>query len=73
MPAIVQKFVETRDLVKLQPLYDSLIASYGSRDIGDAFRLHEKVLLLQLVYPMDELHAPMHPEHAFAPGSLNPG
>ncbi len=104
MPAIVQKFVETRDLVKLQPLYDSLIASYlddvekyspgdrftrilrfvisqssyyaaarirfegfgkstfGSRDIGDAFRLLEKALLLQLVYPTVELQAPIIPD-----------
>jgi len=73
MPAIVQKFAETRDLVKLKPLYDSLIASYGSRDIGEAFRLLEKPLLPQLVYPKVELQAPMHPEHACAPVSLNPG
>ena len=104
MPAIVQKFLETRDLVKLQPLYDSLIASYlddvekyapndrfvrilrfvisqsfyypstrikfqgfgkstfGSRDIGDAFRLLEKALLLQLVYPTVESRQPLIPD-----------
>ena len=104
MPAIVKKFVETRDLVTLQPLYDSLIASYlddvekyapndrftrilrfvirqsfyyaatrikfegfgkstfSSRDIGDAFRLLEKALLLQLVYPSVESRQPIIPD-----------
>jgi len=104
MPAVVEKFLRTGDLVKLGPLYDSLLASYlddvekyapserfvqilrfvvrqsfyyasarikfqgfgkstfGSRDIGNAFRLLEKALLLQLVYPTVETRQPLIPD-----------
>lgn len=104
MPKIVQEFNETRDFVRLQLIYDSLIASYSddvekytpkdpfarilrflirqsfyfagsrikfqgfgkspysSREIGEAFRLLEKTMLLRLVYPSVETRLPLIPD-----------
>jgi len=104
MPAVVEHYLETTDLVRLRPVYDSLIASYlddvekyapservvqilrfvikqsfyfassritfqgfgksvfNSRDIGNAFRLLEKAMLLSLVYPTIETRQPLIPD-----------
>ncbi len=93
MPEIVNNYAKNRNLTILQPIYDSLFASYmndvekyarnstmtqvirhivksmsveagnrikfqhfgqsnyGSREVGEAFRVLEKALLLYLVYP----------------------
>jgi predicted AAA+ superfamily ATPase len=104
MPKIVQQYCDTSDLVRLKPIYDSLIASYlddvekyapndqfsrilrflirqsfyfagsritfqgfgksaySSREVGDAFRLLEKTMLLRLVYPSVETRPPLIPD-----------
>ncbi len=104
MPGVMMKYLETADLVRLRPVYDSLIASYlddvekyapsdrfvqilrfiirqsfyfassritfqgfgksayNSRDVGNAFRLLEKAMLLSLVYPSVETCQPLIPD-----------
>ncbi|MBN1199868.1 MAG: ATP-binding protein [Bacteroidales bacterium] len=104
MPAVMVKYMEINDMVKLRPIYDSLLASYlddvekyapsdrfvqilrfiikqsfyfasfritfqgfgkstyNSRDVGNAFRLLEKAMLLSLVYPSVETSQPLIPD-----------
>lgn len=104
MPEVVSKYIETRDLIRLQPIYESLLVSYiedvekyapnellkhvlsflirrsflfaatrikfqgfgksnyGSKEVGEAFRLLEKTMLLRLVYPSVETKPPLVPD-----------
>jgi len=103
MPEIVQKYVNTKDLVSLESIYQSLIAGYNddvekyatssagvnyirhiirtgmnyagqrikfekfgeseyrSREMGESFRLLEKTMLIELVYPVSHTVFPLLP------------
>lgn len=103
MPEIIQKYVNSRDLVTLANIYQSLLAGYSddvekyarsnagvnyirhiigtgmnyagqrikfekfgesdyrSREMGEAFRLLEKTMLIELVYPVSHTHFPLLP------------
>jgi len=103
MPEIVQKYVNTKDLVSLESIYQSLIAGYNddvekyatssagvnyirhiirtgmnyagqrikfekfgesdyrSREMGESFRLLEKTMLIELVYPVSQAVFPLLP------------
>ena len=104
MPEAIQQYAETKDVVAIEDVYETLvqaykddaekyvvgnkltdtvrfILSYGwafagetitlgnfansgykSREVGDAFRLLEKALLLELVYPVSSTQMPVIPE-----------
>ena len=104
MPEAIQQYAETKDVVALEDVYETLvqaykddaekyvvgnkltdtvrfILSYGwafagetitlgnfansgykSREVGDAFRLLEKAMLLELVYPVSSTQMPVIPE-----------
>ena len=104
MPEAVKQYAETRDIVALEDVYETLvqaykddaekyvagnkltdtvrfILSYGwasagetitlgnfansgykSREVGEAFRLLEKAMLLELVYPVSSTQLPLVPE-----------
>ena len=103
MPEVVQKYVNTKDLVSLESIYQSLIAGYNddvekyattssgvnyirhiirtgmnyagqrikfekfgesdyrSREMGESFRLLEKTMLIELVYPVSQAVFPLLP------------
>lgn len=103
MPEVVQKYVNTKDLVSLESIYQSLIAGYNddvekyattssgvnyirhiirtgmnyagqrikfekfgesdyrSREMGESFRLLEKTMLIELVYPVSQTVFPLLP------------
>lgn len=109
MPEIVDSYAKNRDLVSLNPIYQSLIVSYlddvekyaprdssvqyirhilnvgfkfgaqrikferfgesdyRSREIGEAFRLLEKTMLLELVYPTGSYKVPFIPDYKKSP------
>jgi predicted AAA+ superfamily ATPase len=109
MPAVVDKYSKTRDIVSLAVLFDSLINSflddiekysrnqsmarvirhvmeqsfyftgsritfqgfgksnYKSREVGEAFRMIEKAMLLQLVYPTTTVIPPLIPDQRKSP------
>jgi predicted AAA+ superfamily ATPase len=109
MPEIVQKYVNTKDLVSLGSIYQSLIAGYNddvekyatssagvnyirhiirtgmnyagqrikfekfgesdyrSREMGESFRLLEKTMLIELVYPVSQTHFPLLPNFKKSP------
>lgn len=104
MPEAVQKFAETKDIIAIEDIYESLIqsykddsekyvkgnkltdvvrfilsygwafsgetitlgnfanSSYKSREVGEAFRILEKAMLLELVYPTSMTQMPIIPE-----------
>lgn len=104
MPEAIQQYAETKDVVAIEDVYETLvqaykddaekyvvgnkltdtvrfILSYGwafagetitlgnfansgykSREVGDAFRLLEKAMLLELVYPVSSTQMPVIPE-----------
>lgn len=104
MPEAIQQYAETKDVVAIEDVYETLvqaykddaekyvvgnkltdtvrfILSYGwafagetitlgnfansgykSRKVGDAFRLLEKAMLLELVYPVSSTQMPVIPE-----------
>ena len=104
MPEAVQKYAESRDIIALEDIYETLVQSYKddsekyvngnkltdvvrfvlsygwafsgetitlgnfansgykSREIGEAFRLLEKAMLLELVYPVSSTMLPVIPE-----------
>lgn len=104
MPEVVQQFAESRDLLAVTNVYESLIQSYKddaekyvkgnkltdvvrfilnygwafagetitlgnfaqsgykSREVGEAFRLLEKAMLLELAYPVSSPQLPLVPE-----------
>jgi uncharacterized protein len=104
MPEIVEKYSKTDDILRLSPIFDSLIISYlddvekysknqsttkiithviknsfayasnrikfqnfgnsdyRSREVGEVFRILEKTMLLQLVYPVTSEKIPIHPD-----------
>lgn len=109
MPEIIQKYTENRDVLVVEPRYDSLLATYlndvekyankeslvhiirfliengwnyaastisferfggsnyRSREVGEAFRLLEKTMLLELVYPVNSTQLPILAQHARRP------
>lgn len=104
MPEVVNTYIKTKDLLSLNPIFDSLIASYmddvekyakndaqvlhlrhiirasfaeagkrihfagfgnsayRSREMGECFRILEKVLLLKLLYPNTSATLPFQPD-----------
>ncbi len=104
MPEAVQKYAESRDIIAMEDIYETLVQSYKddsekyvkgnkltdvvrfvlsygwafsgetitlgnfansgykSREIGEAFRLLEKAMLLELVYPVSSTQLPVIPE-----------
>ena len=104
MPEAVQRYAETRDIIAIEDVYETLvqaykddsekyskgnkltdvvrfILSYGwafagetitlgnfahsgykSREVGEAFRLLQKAMLLELVYPISSCQLPIIPE-----------
>lgn len=104
MPEAVQKYAETKDIIAIEDIYESLIqsykddsekyvkgnkltdvvrfilsygwafsgetitlgnfanSSYKSREVGEAFRILEKAMLLELVYPTSMTQMPIIPE-----------
>ena len=104
MPEAVQKYAETKDIIAIEDIYESLIqsykddsekyvkgnkltdvvrfilsygwafsgetitlgnfanSSYKSREVGEAFRILEKAMLLELVYPTSMTQIPIIPE-----------
>ena len=104
MPAAVQAYIEERDLLAFDDVYETLLqayrddaekyaragklsdvvrfvlehgwgaagstvtlsgfanSDYRSREVGEAFRLMEKAMLLELVYPITNTSAPAMPE-----------
>ena len=104
MPEAVQKYAETKDIIAIEDIYESLIqsykddsekyvkgnkltdvvrfilsygwafsgetitlgnfanSSYKSREVGEAFRILEKAMLLELVYPTAMTQMPIIPE-----------
>ena len=104
MPEAVQRYAETRDIIAIEDVYETLvqaykddsekyargnklsdvvrfILSYGwafsgetitlgnfansgyrSREVGEAFRLLEKAMILELVYPVSSTMMPVIPE-----------
>lgn len=109
MPAVIEKYSNTRDIVSLEILFESLVNSflddienysrnqamarvirhvmeqsfyftgaritfqgfgksnYRSREVGEAFRMIEKAMLLQLVYPVTTVTPPVIPDHRKSP------
>jgi hypothetical protein len=112
MPEIVNEYLKSDDLKRLDKIYDQLIvsyqddvekyarndtndkiirhiinssfqysgtrikfanfgkSSYRSREMGEAFRMMEKTMLLQLVYPVTSTKLPMEEKTAFSPKLL---
>ena len=104
MPEAVQKYAETKDIIAIEDIYESLIqsykddsekyvkgnkltdvvrfilsygwafsgetitlgnfanSSYKSREVGEAFRILEKAMLRELVYPTSMTQIPIIPE-----------
>lgn len=109
MPEVVNTYIKTKDLLSLNPIFDSLIASYmddvekyakndaqvlhlrhiirasfaeagkrihfagfgnsayRSREMGECFRILEKVLLLKLLYPNTSATLPFQPDFKKSP------
>ena len=84
MPQVVASYAETKDIVALDGVYQSLIAgymddvekytksetpfdhfaasNYKSREVGEAMRILQKTMLLELVYPSVETNLPIVPD-----------
>ena len=62
--AIRASFVQAGKRIKFEGFGNS---SYRSRDIGEALRILEKALLLQLVYPCIDTRLPLLPDHKKSP------
>jgi len=109
MPEVVKNYVQTKDILRLNKTFESLICSYlddvekyatntnmrhvlrhiisnsftqackrirfegfgksnyKSREMGEAFRLLEKTLLISLVYPSQTTNLPIEPDHKKSP------
>lgn len=109
MPEVVNTYAQTKDLLALNPIFDSLIASYmddvekyakndaqvlhlrhiirasfaeagkrihfagfgnsayRSREMGECFRILEKVMLLKLLYPNTSATLPFQPDFKKSP------
>ncbi len=109
MPEAIQVYLQDRDLVATNKIYESLMtaymddvekyapnrtlanvirhviqhapieagsrikfqefghSNYKSREVGEAFRLLEKAMLLQLIYPAIETTPPANPDHKKSP------
>lgn len=112
MPEILNEYSESRDMIRLERIYDRLIVSYQddvekyartqtlvkvvrhiidnafryagsritfanfgksnyrSREMGEAFRILEKAMLLQLVYPVNRTTLPVEEKSGFSPKLL---